>query len=156
MAKDFLRPIYKSVYGEKFNPASFESRMEMQNMIFLLQEAGIIVGDYDFLWYKHGPYSQGLQDDILSLSGTQDAEIRYSTDAEEIINRMREVFNEAVEYSRSVWVECLASLQYLKANIFSIGTQDADIIAELVKRKSHLNNEELNKKALKELEYILG
>lgn len=156
MAKDFLRPIYEDVYGEKFNAASFESRMEMQKMIFIMQEAGIRVGDYDFLWYKHGPYSQGLQDDILTLTGTKDAIIRYSEDAKDIIDRIKKVFNKKVAYSRSAWVECLASLQYIKANIFSINASNEEIISELMKRKSHLNDKEINEEALRDLEYILG
>lgn len=156
MAKDFLRPIYENVYGEKFNATSFESRMEMQKMIFIMQEAGIRVGDYDFLWFKHGPYSQGLQDDILTLSGTKDAIIKYSVDAKDIIDRIKNVFNKEVAYSRSAWVECLASLQYIKANIYSLNASDDDIINELMKRKPHLNNKELNEEALRGLEYILG
>ena len=156
MAKEFLRPIYKKVYGTEFDATSFENRMEMQKMIFLLQEAGIRVGDYDFLWYKHGPYSQGLQDDILVLNNTQDAKINYSLDAEEILKRLKEVFNMHVAYSRSAWVECLASLQYLKAYYYPIGTKDDTIIEELKRRKGHLNNDELNKTALEQLDYILG
>ena len=67
MARELLKPVYQEVYGDRFNASLFESRMEMQKAIYILQEAGIKVGDYDFLWYKHGPYSQGLQDDILCL-----------------------------------------------------------------------------------------
>ena len=51
MAKDFLRPIYKSVYGEKFNPASFESRMEMQKMIGLSGESNVGYDCYRILLY---------------------------------------------------------------------------------------------------------
>ncbi|MCH5280543.1 MAG: hypothetical protein J1E61_03670 [Lachnospiraceae bacterium] len=156
MAKELLKPVYQSVYGEKFDASSFEKRMEMQKAIYILQEAGIRVGDYDFLWYKHGPYCQSLQDDILCLSDTPDIAIKYSEDAKEVIERVKSVINMNVEYARSTWVECLASLQYLRANVFSLNASNEDIVKDLMTRKSHLNNMETNMMALARLDYILG
>ena len=156
MAKELLKPVYERVYGEKFNASSFEKRMEMQKAIYILQEAGIRVGDYDFLWYKHGPYCQSLQDDLLCLSGTPDITIRYSEDAKEVIERVKNVFNMKVKYSRSAWVECLASLQYLRANIFSLSASKEDIVNNLMARKPHLNDTDTNLMALDKLDYILG
>lgn len=156
MAKELLKPVYEQVYGEKFNAYSFEARMEMQKEIFILQEAGIRVGDYDFLWYKHGPYCQSLQDDILCLGSTPDITIRYSEDAKEVIERVKRVFNMKVGYSRSAWVECLASLQYLRANIFSLNASREEIVDNLMKKKSHLDDRDTNLLALDQLDYILG
>jgi hypothetical protein len=156
MAKELLKPVYEQVYGEKFNASSFEKRMEMQKAIYILQEAGIRVGDYDFLWYKHGPYCQSLQDDILCLNGTPDVAIRYSEDAKEVIGRVKNVFNTKVEYSRSAWVECLASLQYLRANVFSLSASKEDIVNNLMAKKPHLDNIDTNLMALDKLDYILG
>ena len=156
MAKKLLKPVYERVYGEKFNASSFEKRMEMQKAIYILQEAGIRVGDYDFLWNKHGPYCQSLQDDLLCLSGTPDITIRYSEDAKEVIERVKNVFNMKVKYSRSAWVECLASLQYLRANIFSLSASKEDIVNNLMARKPHLNDMDTNLMALDKLDYILG
>lgn len=156
MAKELLKPVYQSVYDEKFDASSFEKRMEMQKVIYILQEAGIRVGDYCFLWYKHGPYCQSLQDDILSLSDTPDIAIKYSEDAKEVIERVKSVINMNVEYARSTWVECLASLQYLRANVFSLNASNEDIVKDLMTRKSHLNNIEINMMALDKLDYILG
>lgn len=156
MAKELLKPVYERVYGEKFNASFFEKRMEMQKAIYILQEAGIRVGDYDFLWYKHGPYCQSLQDDLLCLSGTPDVTISYSEDAKEVIERVKNVFNMKVKYSRSAWVECLASLQYLRANIFSLSASKEDIVNNLVARKPHLNDMDTNLMALDKLDYILG
>lgn len=156
MAKELLKPVYERVYGEKFNASSFEKRMEMQKVIYILQEAGIRVGDYDFLWYKHGPYCQSLQDDILCLSGIPDITIRYSEDAKEVIERVKDVFNMKVKYPRSAWVECLASLQYLRANIFSLNASKEDIVNNLMTRKPHLDDMDTNLMALDKLNYILG
>lgn len=156
MAKELLKPVYEQVYGEKFNAFSFEKRMEMQKAIYILQEAGIRVGDYDFLWYKHGPYCQSLQDDILCLNGTPSCNIKYSEDAKEVIERVKRVFNKNVKYSRSAWVECLASLQYLRANIFPLSASKEDIVNALIRRKPHLDDVNTNLNALDELDYILN
>ncbi len=156
MTKSFLRPIYKKVYGETFDPTSFEKRMEMQKMVFLLQEAGIYMGDYDFLWYKHGPYSQSLQDDILSLCETQDAIIRYSSDAESIFSKIKKAMTPQGNYSRSAWVECLASLRYLKAYRFPRNTSDQVIIEELMRKKPHLNDKTANELAIDVVRQIWG
>jgi len=156
MAREFLKPIYRQVYGEPFIASTFETRMEMQKAIYILQEAGIKVGDYDFLWYKHGPYCQGLQDDILCINSTPDVAIRYSEDAREVIERVREVFNTNVGYSRSSWVECLASLQYLRANVYSMRASRDEIVDALMIRKPHLDNREINLMALDRLDYIMG
>ena len=156
MAKELLKPVYEQIYGEKFNVSSFETRMEMQKAIYILQEAGIRVGDYDFLWYKHGPYCQSLQDDILCLNSTPDIKIRYSEDAKEVIERVKNVFNMRVEYSRSAWVECLASLQYLRANIFPLNASKTDIVNNLVLRKPHLDKMDANLMAFDKLDYIFG
>ena len=155
MAKELLKPVYEQVYGEKFNASTFENRMEMQKAIYILQEAGIRVGDYDFLWYKHGPYCQNLQDDILCLNSTPDIVIKYSEDAKEVMKRVKDVFSMNVNYSRSEWVECLASLQYLRANVFSLSASNEKIVDSLMMRKSHLSNKEENLLALEKLDYII-
>lgn len=69
MANTLLASVYQDVYGEKFTSDDFSKRMKMQKLIYLLQEAGISIGDYNFHWsnhgpYKRGPYSQQLQNDI--------------------------------------------------------------------------------------------
>lgn len=156
MARELLKPVYEQVYDEKFNASSFEKRMEMQKAIYILQEAGIRVGDYDFLWYKHGPYCQSLQDDILGLKETPYIVIKYSEDAKEVIERIKSVINMDVAYSRSAWVECLASLQYLRANVFSLNASKEAIVKDLMVRKPHLNNMAENLMALDKLDYILG
>ena len=156
MAKELLKSVYEQVYGEEFSSSTFEKRMEMQKAIYLLQEAGIKVGDYDFLWYKHGPYCQNLQDDILTLNETPDVRVKYSEDAKEVIKRLKEIINTKVRYSRSEWVECLASIQYLKVNIFSFETSEKEIIDELMKRKPHLKDINTNHKAFEQLAYLFG
>ncbi len=156
MAKEYLKPIYRDVYGTEFDSASFDARMEMQKLIYILQEAGITIGDYDFIWYKHGPYSQELQNDILNVAECNSFNIMYSQDAQEIINKVKESFNKEVDYSRTSWVECIASLQYLRTCVLPINSSEDLVLKELIARKPHLNNKSLNREAFGQLKFILG
>lgn len=152
MAGYYLKPIYFMTYDQEFSYESFEKRMEMQKAVYLLQEMGVSVGDYDFMWYKHGPYSQNLQEDMYQANSKGRAEVQFSSDAVKCINKLHDLLNEKVEYTISQWAECLASLHYLKENVFSEGTNPNEIVAELECRKPHLNSEQLNLKALSEVE----
>lgn len=156
MANVLLAPIYKDVYGEQFSSGNFSDRMKMQKLIYLLQEAGISIGDYNFHWYKHGPYSQQLQNDILVTNGNFDRDIRYSETAKIIVNKLTNILNKQTSYSKDTWAECLASLQYLRSNVFSFNSSDDSIIDELTKRKPHLRDIATNKLALKELKAMFN
>lgn len=156
MSNRFLKPLYSFVYGEEFNPQDFEARLKLQKEIYLLQEEGIKVGDYDFLWYKHGPYSQALQNDILNLSITPKVNLKYTDEAKSILSELKSMIFTKTEYTLPCWVECLASLQYLRSNVFGRSSKDVDIIRELQKRKPHLNNNKENQKAIRLLKKYIG
>ena len=156
MGNRLLKPLYKFVYDEEFRPYDFEARMKLQKEIYLLQEKGINVGDYDFLWYKHGPYSQTLQNDILNLSNTPNVEIKYTDEAKRILEELKSMLCRNTLYTSSQWVECLASLQYLRSNVFGRSAKEMDIINELQTRKPHLDNQRENQRALRLLKKYIG
>jgi uncharacterized protein YwgA len=155
MANSLLAPLYKDVYKEDFNPGVFNDRLKMQKTVYLLQEMGISVGDYSFFWYIHGPYSQELQNDIISINESSFGNILYSEEANEAIEKLSEVLTHPNFYNKENWAECLASLQYLRSNIVSINGTEDQLLTELSKRKQHLNNKQANKNALKELKRII-
>lgn len=154
MAGYYLKPIYFMTYEQEFSYDSFEKRMEMQKAVYLLQEMGVSVGDYDFMWYKHGPYSQNLQEEMYRANSKERANVQFSLDTVRCINKLHDLLNEQVEYAISQWAECLASLHYLKANVFSEGTCSDEIVEELERRKPHLKNRELNLRALVKVEEL--
>lgn len=151
MSNAYLLPVYKGIYHEAFSYDSFEKRMKMQKSIYLLQEMGAPVGDYAFFWYKHGPYSQDLQDDMhtAGCAGTSASHVAFSADMTSAIQKVTALLNRKVEYSSSHWAECLASLHYLQTNIFSASASSSEITDELQRRKPHLNNKSLNLEALR-------
>ncbi|MCI9641284.1 MAG: hypothetical protein HFJ98_00590 [Eubacterium sp.] len=154
MSNIVLKPIYKRIYNDDFSSDVFEKRMKMQKAIYLLQEMGIMVGNYDFFWYKHGPYCQTLQDDILDLN-CDDVLVNFSEDALIAITKLHDVLNEDVAYEQSNWAECLASIQYLRSCIFPFYASDDDIVRELQNRKPHLDNYELNLHAVQALKTLV-
>lgn len=146
MANKYLLPVYKKLYERSFSYSDFEQRMEMQKAIYLLQDMGVPVGDYGFRWYLHGPYSQGLQDDMHYESGRTCAELTLSKEYADSIAQLHDVIHSSKRgsYSISHWVECLASIRYLQENLLSFNATMDEVIAELERRKTHLNNHIVN------------
>ncbi len=155
MANYLLKPVFKSIFDRDFRPDVFEDRMEMQKAVYLLQNMGISVGDYRFMWYKHGPYSQTLQNDILNLYGVDDIDINFSADAKKEIDILKSViFKEGLEYNESQWVECLGSLHYIKENLLPSSAGDETVLKELKNRKPHLSNDKDDRTALETLKEL--
>ena len=155
MANYLLKPVYRSIFGRDFQPDVFEDRLEMQKTVYLLQNMGISVGEYRFMWYKHGPYSQTLQNDILNLHGVGDININFSADAKKEIETLKNViFREGLEYEESQWVECLGSLHYIKEYLLPSSAKDEAILNELKNRKPHLSSDRDNKLALQILKEL--
>lgn len=150
MANKFLLPVYKKVFGEPFSYGSFDDRLKMQKMVYLLQEEGVSIGHYGFDWYKHGPYSQVLLDDMYMENGTVCQELNYTPEAERRIERLKDIFNdtEAKEkYGMKNWTECLASIHFLRMKEMGSNASEEDVLRVLTQRKPHLGDDALNRKA---------
>lgn len=158
MANRYLLPIYKTLYGKNFSYSDFDQRMEMQKAVYLLQDMGVPVGDYGFRWYLHGPYSQSLQDDMHYESGRPCANLTLSKEYVESIELLRSVIqsDKHGQYSVSNWVECLASLHYLRENLLSFNSTEEEVVTELERRKKHLNDHNTNLSAYKLVEGLFA
>lgn len=150
MANKYLLPVYKTLYDRDFSYSNFDQRMEMQKAVYLLQDMGVPVGNYGFRWYRHGPYSQSLQDDMYYEDGHSYTTPLLSKEYAESINRLHQVIHspERKQYSISNWVECLASLHYLRDNLLSFNATDAEVVNALETRKPHLNDHNANMSAI--------
>lgn len=95
-----------------------------------------------------------LQDDILTIEDNVSIDISFSEDAMRIISELHNLLNKDVDYKQSEWAECLASIQYLRDNVFSFSATGEDIINELERRKPHLDRHQLNFEALQELKKL--
>lgn len=158
MANKYLLPVFNEIYGENFSYADFNQRMEMQKAIYLLQDMGVPVGDYGFRWYLHGPYSQSLQDDMHYEDGRSYIKPTLSKEYADSIQQLHElvISNRRGKYSVSNWVECLASLHYLRKNVLSFNASDREVVEELEKRKPHLNDHDVNMVAYQLIEGLFS
>ena len=158
MANKYLLPVYKMLYGNNFSYSDFNMRMEMQKGIYMLQDMGVPVGDYGFRWYLHGPYSQSLQDDMYYEDGHSCSEINLTSEYATCVAKLYDVIHskEKGSYSTSYWVECLASLHYLRENVLSFNATEDDVIRELEQRKQHLSDHATNQSAYHLMEELFA
>ena len=158
MANRYLLPIYERLYEKSFNYGEFDQRMEMQKAVYLLQNMGVPIGNYGFRWYKHGPYSQQLQDDMYFEKGRISGPVTLIREYSESVDRLYRVIHSNVDsvYSTSHWVECLASLHYLKENLLPYGAKEDDVVRALEMRKPHLAEHEINVRAYRLVEELFA
>lgn len=135
---DILKEVYRKVYDESFDYNDFEKRIKMQKAVYLLENMGIHVGDYSFSWNKYGPYSLGLDGDAKRCSErVNEKEVAFSEIAKNGFEQIQTYIKKREHYSCVEWVECIASVHYLK-NIFRI--KPSKLYKELVARKPYLDN----------------
>lgn len=158
MANKYLLPVYKALYDRDFSYSDFDQRMEMQKAVYLLQDMGVPVGNYGFRWYRHGPYSQSLQDDMYYEDGHSCATLLLSKEYAESIDHLHDVIHapERGQYSISHWAECLASLHYLRENLLSFNATEEDVVHALETRKQHLNDHNTNVAAYRLVEGLFS
>lgn len=142
---DVLKEIYRKIYSEPFMYSQLDSRIKLQKAVYLLENMGVHVGDYSFSWNKYGPYSLGLDSDAQNCSGSDEKEVIFSAVAEKSFDKIRGYVEQKTSYTCAQWVECIASLHYLK-NVFKY--KENVLIHELQARKSYLTDEDANTKAL--------
>jgi len=158
VANRYLLPIYKELYNKDFSYGNFDQRLEMQKAVYLLQDMGVPVGDYGFRWYQHGPYSQRLQDDMHYESGRSCENLMLAKEHRDSIKQLREVIQSTARgrYTISHWVECLASLHYLRENLLSFSATEEDVVRALERRKPHLDDHPTNLVAYKLVEGLFA
>lgn len=136
---------YKEVYDKEYNYLEFSDRLEMQKMVFLMKELGSSCGSYSFMWYKYGPYSQELQNEILGLDCNITSKIQYTQNAQQSIKTIKGILkkNPGI-YDLTKWIEAVASIHYLRRYIYS-SFNDNYILDKIKEFKPYLNDDFSNK-----------
>ena len=157
MANQYLLPLYKRLFGKDFDYSVFEMRRNMQKAVYLLQNMGVSLGGYGFRWYRHGPYSQALQNDMHEAmrgpAAGDGALDRYSDQ----IKKLKLVIDDEDrgEYDVDLWMECLASLHYLRNNIMDYDADKKQTLDELVRTIPELKNRDINDAAYRLLTWAM-
>lgn len=142
---DVLKEIYRKIYDEAFVYGELDHRIKLQKAVYILENMGVHVGDYSFSWNKYGPYSLGLDSDAQKCNSREEQEVIFSEIAETGFRKIKEYLSEQISYTCVKWMECIASLHYLK----NVLRYDEDfLLFELVERKPYLEDESANLKAL--------
>jgi uncharacterized protein YwgA len=141
-----LKPIYEKVFGETFDYTDVQMRKKLQRCMYLATELGLNVGEYYFSWYKNGPFSVQLEDDIKKIPQHPKYELAFSPLAESIIAKVKAMIDAPTGYTKDMWLDCLAAMRYLK------GVYRCDyvrVMTEIRERTPHLDNEEGNQAAFR-------
>lgn len=125
--------VYETFFDQQYivncnNDQHTNEHVTTQKMVYLLQVAGIPIGDYDFSWNFKGPFSPGLLANLREIdSNADEVEIFYAENHQnpilskelkkEILN-IREML-ELEKYKSCLlrWVELLGSLLYLSRSM---------------------------------------
>ena len=146
-----IHAVFNEVFGRPTDFSSFNDRLEAQKIVYLLDELGVTCGDYPFKWYKHGPYSQRLQNTILEKYDKTE-QIAFSPAGNSALAKIKQMISVPhSEYTDSQWLEAIGSIQYLQKYLYSTSTRDT-ILRRLNELKPHLNNQKLNSSAYSLLE----
>lgn len=147
---NILNTVFSNIFDKQFTFSSFDERLEMQKAVYLMGELGASCGDYGFTWYKHGPYSQSLQNAMFGLIDPPKRleSITLSPNAEKAIKWIRETSSLSREkYDLAEWLEAIASIHYIKTYMWPTSTK-RELKSHLKTLKPHLNCEADNDKAI--------
>ena len=149
MSNKYLMPLYHRLFGKKFDYSDFDMRLQMQKAVYLLQNMGVDLGDYGFRWYYHGPYSQDLQDDMYEAMKEPPTGEEVLARFDQRIERLKKLIDadERGAYTLPQWMECLASLHYLRNNIMDYDADMDQTLDELERVKENLGNRDINASA---------
>ena len=144
---DVLKELYYKVFGEpfEFDP---DHRIRLQKTVYILENLGVHIGNYSFVWARRGPYSIALDDDAHRcslVSGVRD--VKFSSWAEDRIGIVKELLKDSVDYSTTEWLECVSSIHYMKY-ILRMNNENDSVLDELSKLKPSLNSRKDNECAL--------
>ena len=105
--------------GLPFRIDSFEDRLILQKVVYLIQTIGVNLGYY-FQWYLHGPYSPSLTQDAYAISAELASGINESknwklgSESENRLQRLKDlVVSNGSQQVRARKLELLASVHFL-------------------------------------------
>lgn len=131
-------------FPEDFSMDSFDDRKWLQKLVVLAQEFGIPL-EYDFGWYRHGPYSSELTDDGFTIDSVPEISWneyidaskmeQYQLDLERLKEFIDDVKDEFDDLSEADMLELLASLIFVAKHTYPKLSRKEDIFHHLEKSK---------------------
>lgn len=145
----YIAPLFKKITGRVFDPQNVEDRIEMQKIVYLLQESGAPIGAYGFKWGQKGPFSIHLIDDINSVTAVQGKDVSFSAFVERCAASIKSIIEQKPQdISELAWLDAISSLVYLSKYVMSSHAGTKEVIEEFMKRRQEFKNAEINRKAM--------
>jgi len=123
---------------------SYNDRIIAQKIGYLIQSAGIYIGDIKFFWHKRGPYSRVLTSLIFSIDNNKESILEQCesfTLKEELkprLNVVKKIIDSRPKNCPEIfWLEICASLKFINEEHADIGRENVKDI--LLKRKPFLS-----------------
>ncbi|MEF2247759.1 hypothetical protein [Paenibacillus sp. IITD108] len=122
IAVELLLPylIYKYVVGEEPSNANISYRILWQKIGYFAKKLGLPLNNYDFSWYKRGPYSSNYTSVLYKVCNDSDDLNQQSFNfelndltKEKLIPLLNAFRAKPPKVSESHWMELLASIDYL-------------------------------------------
>ena len=135
--------VFKRFFGFNYDAGSkttTDLHVQSQKMCYILKAKGIEIGEFDYSWNFHGPYSAGLQHQLKILDGKKDRVCAYyeltesSTDLfsddaipnsvfsiadGDLIDSVSKELDIAGHKNDSRdWIELLASIMFISRSVF--------------------------------------
>lgn len=128
------------------NFSDFDDRLIAHNIVYIIYRLGVSCGDYSFRWHKCGPYSQELQNVIMSDEDEWQPVVLSDVGKKAIDILIDLITIQHDGYTDADWIWTLSSLLFLDN-----GRDAPDIIISRMEdmgEKRYLNNNRLNRTAL--------
>jgi uncharacterized protein YwgA len=132
---DRINYFFKEFFNKELDMEFFDNRIKLQKLIYILSFYGIQF-NYNFTWWKHGPYSPNLTDDGYAARREtiipKDDELRIT----ERLKKGKVILKDSRK------AELIASYLYLEKRFQDKLSKD-DIVRELTTRKPYLSHQEI-------------
>ena len=124
--------------------STFDNRLQLQKIIYLLQSSGMSLG-YGYNWYVKGPYSSPLAYDLFGIEKSteiyeKNEGIKFK-DHEHIVHKLKSFRDFLGDDINDVkYLEVLASLHYINEATFSCKDDESELKHRLLEAKPSLKN----------------
>lgn len=131
--------VHEHLLGKLPSADNYEDRIVAQKIGYLVEDAGIYLGDLGFFWHKRGPYSRSLASALRYFEKNREdfeEDCSYVKIHEYVLPRLdflkAVIAGRPIDCSNIYWLEICASLKFLSKEE---GIQDIDYLSALLLKK---------------------
>ncbi|MDF2534430.1 MAG: hypothetical protein K0R18_587 [Bacillales bacterium] len=143
--------VHNHVMNRPPSTNTLSDRIVAQKVIYLANSLGVSCGDFEFNWYKKGPYSPALTRVLYDCHQIDQQLLnKYSlrADAKSSLNILKNIITKCPQdLTEDSWIELLASVHYL----YEYNSSTQNITQKLINLKPQYNAHQV-KYALNSLE----